>query len=549
MEPLAMSSRLLVLGVFALTAGCGTAPEHVQHSASQEEAPFVLHDNCDGPAVLGEAADDPLAQLVGLKEGNAQPSACGTELMIGVTPWLRIGSPPADAPCSELPDVEAFLGGEAECFSEDDPRCFTAQLEAGHFTLFPTSPSTLLEVRPTESVALLWQWDAGRSCAVSTELVRMAPLEPTKDDVPSVCDEDVNPEGSARVGHTSNPAGQWTTVEFDGVCQDNYDGEMERTETELGATIECERMVDSGSELFAQRWIYQAPGHPPVAVAHFEYAYNDFHDSDHHCDLVYDHFRPADEAPMIRVAGDTFAMGTSDLEKRAGQCTEQGGTRCTPDRFKRESPAHSVVVKDFLMDQHEVSIEQYQRCVDSGTCSALAGANCLLQGGAEGKRGVSDLLDNPRLPARCVTFTEAQAYCAWAGGRLPTEAEWELAAWRYTEPDMISDARAGVRSPHSVHKNAMAWTMLPTSTGKEEFPERPLLNLLGNVYEWVDGASCAYADWPEGAPRYDTGDKKVVRGGGFTSDAGALTPTYRRFNAPETRADTHGFRCASDVSP
>jgi formylglycine-generating enzyme required for sulfatase activity len=76
-------------------------------------------------------------------------------------------------------------------------------------------------------------------------------------------------------------------------------------------------------------------------------------------------------------------------------------------------------VDGFAIDEGEVSVGAYRRCVDAGACRApdVGSSFCreLLTG-------------DDRLPQPCVSLAGAEAYCAWAGGRLPTEAEWMRAA-------------------------------------------------------------------------------------------------------------------------
>jgi len=94
----------------------------------------------------------------------------------------------------------------------------------------------------------------------------------------------------------------------------------------------------------------------------------------------------------------------------------------------REQPAHQVTVSGFCIDQTEVTVEAYGRCVRGGPCrpaptpyeySNLAMFVEFCNAGRSGRDSH---------PVNCVDWNQANTYCKWSGGRLPTEAEWEYAA-------------------------------------------------------------------------------------------------------------------------
>lgn len=149
-------------------------------------------------------------------------------------------------------------------------------------------------------------------------------------------------------------------------------------------------------------------------------------------------------------------------------------------------------------------------------------------------------------PVVTVTWNEAKAYCSWAGGRLPNEAEWEHAAragkrgWKYPWGNEISPSRARYGS------NA------GTTPVDKFMPQNAwgLHDMAGNVFEWM-------ADWYDqsfyssalqySATRDPKGprkrDKKVLRGGSWGSLGAALRTANRAGFPPETRNFYFGFRC------
>ena len=201
-----------------------------------------------------------------------------------------------------------------------------------------------------------------------------------------------------------------------------------------------------------------------------------------------------------------------------------GDNECTDD----EKPAHTVTIsRGFWMGQTEVTVGAYKRF-------AISGGGALPSGNG-----------NDDQPVVYVSWNGAAAYCRWAGGRLPTEAEWEYAARagtaveRYGNPDAVAwhNGNSGKR----VH-----------AVGQKEPNAFRLFDMLGNVYEWV-------ADWygkeyfgaseprdPQGPP---SGEYRVLRGGSWVVNPGLARASYRGWNPPGGRIVDLGFRCVLAVIP
>ncbi|MCZ7683375.1 MAG: formylglycine-generating enzyme family protein [Sandaracinaceae bacterium] len=212
---------------------------------------------------------------------------------------------------------------------------------------------------------------------------------------------------------------------------------------------------------------------------------------------------------------------------------------CSARRFVPEAPQRRVWTDGYGIDRTEVTHAAYRRCVTSGRCVPSRIADDDLR------------LAAPRMPVTGITWDEAAAYCRFAGGRLPTEAEWERAArgprrHRFPWGRMYNSSLANHgRSPAGPDAGDGFAHAAPVGSFPSGASPHGLLDVAGNAWEWT-ASRPSHADVGPGA---DASVYRVVRGGSWAQPAEALRVTHRVWlPSAEQRSDL-GVRCAYDAAP
>jgi len=202
------------------------------------------------------------------------------------------------------------------------------------------------------------------------------------------------------------------------------------------------------------------------------------------------------------------------------------------DEYDNQKPVHTVYLDAFYIDKYEVTNAQYRKCVEAGACDTPEGTTYY------------DNADYAQHPAVFVSWNDADAYCQWAGKRLPTEAEWEKAA-RGTDGRTYPWGE-GIDCDHAQYLECGMRTVPVGSKPKGASPYGAL-DMAGNVCEWVADwyDSGYYASSPETNPEGPaSGRSRVIRGGSWDCNEAFVLAANRDGYSPVDALDYLGFRCA-----
>ena len=271
-----------------------------------------------------------------------------------------------------------------------------------------------------------------------------------------------------------------------------------------------------------------------------------------------DHDSDTVPSGMVPVPAGEFWMG----------CNTAVDQECSDEEY----PYHKVYLDAFAIDKYEVTVEQYEKCVNAGGCS-------------------SDGLTMPywddhnmpnfvwacnwgrqltKHPINCLDWNQAVAYCAWKGKRLPTEAEWEKAArgtdgrkfaWGnkgFAEMTMVGNiADATLKREHGdfftwateVYDDGYSATS-PIGHYPTGVSPYGALDMIGNNWEWVSDwwGTNSYSNTtdknPQGLPN---GVKRVIRGGSWYHWPKYNRASFRGSSKPNYRSMDYGIRCVKEM--
>ncbi len=296
---------------------------------------------------------------------------------------------------------------------------------------------------------------------------------------------------------------------------------------------------------------------------HHEYQHQELlvYDLQH---LLADQYRPVrkNEKPT------TGEIELKSIEIKGGLYTM--GFNGTNYCYDIELPEHKVYLNDYKIDAFLVTNKQYLEFIDDGGYETY---KYWLSDGwekvkenewnapmywkkIEGEWMVRDFLGlrklNPKEPVCHVSYYEAEAYCKWAGKRLPNEAEWEKAAcWNENKQqktifpwgnDQPTEQRANLLESH-------LWGCTDVGAYPEGVSNYGCHQMIGDVWEWTSSEFTGYPGFKSGFDEYNDKwftNQKVLRGGSFGTPKMSIRGSYRNFFRLDERWLFSGFRCVEN---
>lgn len=252
-----------------------------------------------------------------------------------------------------------------------------------------------------------------------------------------------------------------------------------------------------------------------------------------------------DGAVMIHIPAGVSYLGALDNDQLADAS---------------ERPLRAVYLDDFYIYKYEVTLAQFKKFADDTGYITEGEKNTTYYTWRDQLRVYS-----PDTPAGFISWSDAKAYCQWAGGKLPTEAQWEKAGrgdkpWIYPWGNDRDDTRfnnelelepeqeySKSRSSYVESPDSFAFGLKPVGSFPQGDSAYGVSDMLGNVWEWCEDwyqrhhtSSELFVLYSPSGPK--EGRLKIVKGGGFCDDPKNYRISCRDRNLPNAIADDYGFR-------
>ncbi len=259
---------------------------------------------------------------------------------------------------------------------------------------------------------------------------------------------------------------------------------------------------------------------------------------------------PKPSIPFVPLEGGTFIMG------------------CTSEQYhcdKDELHVHQVTLDDFNISRYEITNSQYCNFLNDINIHSSGIYNNTLYIAVDSSYCQIDFIDEQWVsekgreayPVVGVTWMGAKAFCDWYGGRLPTEAEWEFAArggtkskeYVFSGSNEIGEVAWYKQNSNATGNSSFEKGKGTLPVGEKQPNELGLYDMSGNVWEWCsDWFHPSYYDVsPQNNPQGpETGKYRVLRGGGWDSQADFCRVSNRTYYPPDDCHFNIGFRICKD---
>ena len=231
---------------------------------------------------------------------------------------------------------------------------------------------------------------------------------------------------------------------------------------------------------------------------------------------------PVSDGPeMVRVEGGPHEIGAPDVGFA----------------YDNERPRHGVELESFRIDRTPVTNADYIAYLEeSGAEPPMYWERDGEGGWVRTAMGRTEEVD-PQLPVIHVSWEEADAFARWAGKRLPTETEWEVAAQGADRERANLDQFSFGPAPAGAYADAAS--------------ECGAVQMLGDVWEWTSSDFTAYPGfeafpYPEYSEVFFGDEHKVLRGGAWAARREVIRTSFRNWDLPVRRQIFSGIRCAKD---
>ena len=292
------------------------------------------------------------------------------------------------------------------------------------------------------------------------------------------------------------------------------------------------------------------------------------HECQHQELLVYDfqHLLADQYRPVTKNQRPTAAnIEQKSIDIKGGLYTM--GYNGTSYCYDIELPEHKVYLNDYKIDVLLITNKQFLEFIDDGGYETY---KYWLSDGwekveknewtapmywekIEGEWMVRDFLGlrklNPKEPVCHVSYYEADAYCKWAGKRLPNEAEWEKAACWNEDKQQKTIFPWGNDQPNESKANLLEshlWGCTEVGAYPEGVSPYGCFQMIGDVWEWTSSEFVGYPGFKSGFDEYNDKwftNQKVLRGGSFGTPKMSIRGSYRNFFRLDERWLFSGFRC------